>query len=451
MRAWLLAAASGIVGLTGGCTTSAMAQDASLDASYGSVSLDSGFSEDPYEISLNAGGSIDASSLGGGCAGQIADAPDFELTYSAGDLPLYISVDSDADTTLVVNLPDGSWSCDDDSAESLNPGLMYSSPLDGVYDIWVGNFSGSDIPDATLQISELGFGGSDSGGFGDDVGVNPDGEPYYGSVSLVAGFSEDPHSIHVAAGGSNDAASLDSACLGNIGSRPDFNLDYDAGGFPLYISAASDSDLTLVVRQPNGDYICDDDGADEPLDPGITWTKPQSGTYNIWVGDYDGDETPDATLHISETGYHSTQLDDSSSGETIDWSQAPTYGDVTLNSGFAPDPHSVSVTPGGDIEARTVDDSCVGQVASAPDFDLTYTPGGYPLYIYVESDEDTTLVINTPSGDWICDDDSSAGVNPGVGFKAPEEGLYDIWVGTYGGGVSGSATLNISETTFPQD
>ena len=65
--------------------------------------------------------------------------------------------------------------------------------------------------------------------------------------------------------------------------------------------------------------------------------------------------------------------------------------------------------------------------------------------------KDTTLVINTPSGEWICDDDSSTGVNPGVGFKAPEEGLYDIWVGRYEGGASGTATLNISEATFPQD
>lgn len=443
MRSWLLATAGAATGLLG-----ASAQDVSLDAAYGSVSLDGGFSGDPYEVSLAAGGANDASGLASGCVGMIADAPDFELTYSPSSLPLFLSVSSNADTTLVVNMPDGSWACDDDSAEGLNPGLEWDTPPSGVYDIWVGAFSGSDTPAATLQISELGYGGADDiyGG----SGINPDGDPTYGEVSLQSGFADDPHSVYVSAGGVNDASSLGGDCRGSIASRPDYNLYYTSGSFPLYISATSDSDLTLVVRTPDGSWACDDDGADEPLDPGLTWTKPQSGLYNIWVGDYSGDGTPASTLHISETGYHSTRVAGSGGG-AIDFSAAAAYGEVTLTAGFTPDPHTVNVTPGGSLEARSVDDSCAGHVASAPDYKLHYTSGAFPLYIYAESGEDTTILVNTPSGDWICDDDSGEGLNPGVGIKSPESGRYDIWVGRYGDGVSGSATLNISETTFPQD
>lgn len=134
----------------------AAAQDYSLSPSYGSVSLGGGFSPDPYTVSLQSGGSIDASSrIGGSCRGYIANAPDFRLNFSAGSLPLILSVASGADTTLVVNAPNGQWYCDDDGGEGLNPSLRFGSPMSGQYDIWVGTYGGSSLQNATLHISEL--------------------------------------------------------------------------------------------------------------------------------------------------------------------------------------------------------------------------------------------------------------------------------------------------------
>jgi hypothetical protein len=445
MRSLVVAAAGAALGLSG-----AWAQDPGGDPYYGSVTLEGGFTEDPYTVSIAAGGSVDSSGLGGGCVGMVGDPPDFDLYYTPGGLPLYISAVSDSDVSLVVNLPDGTWACDDDSGGNLNPLLQFDNPQSGLYDIWVGRVGGSgDMPNATLYISELsgGVGGSASlGGTGIEIG----GTPYFGSVTLASGFAEDPYSVGITAGGSNDASTLGAGCVGMIGGPPDFNLSYSSGSYPLYLSATSDADLTLVVNTPDGGWACDDDGADSPLDPGLMWSKPASGLYNVWVGHYGGGDTPQATLHISETGYHTTRVGGGSGG-AIDAAAAPTYGDVRLVAGFVPDPHTLTVTPGGTIDARTVNDACVGQVASAPDIDLYYTAGAFPLYIFVESSEDTTLVVNTPDGQWICDDDAGVGVNPGLGFKAPASGLYDVWVGRYGGGVSGSATLNISETTFPTD
>jgi hypothetical protein len=233
-----------------------------------------------------------------------------------------------------------------------------------------------------------------------------------------------------------------------VGGPPDFNLEYTAGGLPLYLSASSGDDLTLLVNSPDGSWYCDDDSGAGPLDPGLSWVKPQSGTYNIWVGRLSTSDLVDATLHISEVSYHATGSGSGSSG--IDLTAAPVYGDVTLSSGFTPDPYTLSLTPGGSNDASTVDATCTGQVGSAPDVDLYYTSGNLPLYIYVQSGDDTTLVINTPDGDWICDDDAGAGLNPGVSFKAPESGRYDIWVGRFGD-AGGSATLNISEVQFPRD
>lgn len=135
----------------------AQAQDWSLNPSYGSVSLVSGFSPDPYLISLQSGGSINASrSIGGSCRGYVANAPDFRLQYRAGNvLPLIISVASNADTTLVINAPDGRWYCDDDGGQGLNPSLRWNAPMSGQYDIYVGTYGNASYQNATLSISEL--------------------------------------------------------------------------------------------------------------------------------------------------------------------------------------------------------------------------------------------------------------------------------------------------------
>ena len=439
MRRHLLAVAATLA------SAGALAQNTTATPNYGSASLAGGFSGDPYTVDLTAGGPIDASSLGSACAGEISNAPDFELTFSPGTLPLYLSAASDRDVSLIINMPDGSWRCDDDSAGNLNPGLTLDSPDSGVYDIWVGDLSGAS-PAATLYISELGYQGSSSDTTSSAIDLSAD--PYYGSVTLASGFSEDPYSVSLSAGGANAASSAASGCAGMVGGPPDFNLEYTAGSLPLYLSASSSDDLTLLVNTPDGSWYCDDDSGAGPLDPGLSWVKPQSGTYNIWVGRLSTSELVEATLHISEISFHTTSTGGGSSG--IDLSASPVYGDVTLSSGFTPDPYTLSLTPGGSNDASTVDATCAGQVGSAPDVDLYYTSGNLPLYIYVESSDDTTLVINTPDGEWICDDDAGIGLNPGVAFKGPGSGRYDIWVGRFGD-AAGSATLNISEVEFPRD
>ena len=135
---------------------SAAAQDWRLPANYGAVTLYAGFTPDPFAVNVTAGGTIDAaSSVSSSCRGWISAAPDFELTYSAGSLPLAISVNSNADTTLVINGPDGRWYCDDDGgANGLNPSLRWDSPPSGTYDIWVGSYNGQPAA-AVLGISEL--------------------------------------------------------------------------------------------------------------------------------------------------------------------------------------------------------------------------------------------------------------------------------------------------------
>ena len=136
----------------------ASAQDFTLSPAFGQANLSAGFSPDPYTVNMTAGGNIDASAaFGGSCAGMIANAPDFRLNYQAGGFSLYLGAVSSTDTTIVVNAPDGSWYCDDDSGGNLDPLLTFSNPMSGRYDIWIGTYgSGSDLAQATIRISELG-------------------------------------------------------------------------------------------------------------------------------------------------------------------------------------------------------------------------------------------------------------------------------------------------------
>jgi hypothetical protein len=127
-------------------STAAIAQDYSLNPTYGTHSLNAGFLPDPAELQITAGGSLDASSVG--CAGAIANAPDARLMWGGGSMT--IGANSNSDTTLVINAPDGQWYCSDD-VNGLNPALSFSAA--GQYDVWVGVYAGSTAP-ATLYVTE---------------------------------------------------------------------------------------------------------------------------------------------------------------------------------------------------------------------------------------------------------------------------------------------------------
>jgi hypothetical protein len=149
----ILAAGAAVLAVA---ASSAVAQNYNLNPTYGTAALNAGFTPDPYVVNVQSGGNIDASNLSSSCRGFIADAPDVRLNYGSGSYPLIISVNSSADTTLVVNAPDGTWYCDDDGGNrGLNPAIRFSSPQGGQYDIWIGTYGSATLQPAQLVISEL--------------------------------------------------------------------------------------------------------------------------------------------------------------------------------------------------------------------------------------------------------------------------------------------------------
>lgn len=93
-----------------------------------------------YQTPLIAGGPVNLTS----CQsipgiGYLAEAPDLSVEYDGqGDRRLLdIRVQSDCDTTLLVNLPDEQYIYSDDEDE-LNPVIRIAAAETGLYDIWVG-------------------------------------------------------------------------------------------------------------------------------------------------------------------------------------------------------------------------------------------------------------------------------------------------------------------------
>ena len=150
----LLAASAALAVAAAG---TAIAQNVSLNPNYGTVNLTAGFAPDPNVINVRSGGSLNAETLSPTCKGFISNAPDVRLNYTAGtSLPLIISANASADTTLVVNGPNGSWYCDDDSGEQgMNPMVRFATPASGQYDIWIGTYASATLQPAQLHISEL--------------------------------------------------------------------------------------------------------------------------------------------------------------------------------------------------------------------------------------------------------------------------------------------------------
>lgn len=133
---------------------------------------------------------------------------------------------------------------------------------------------------------------------------------------------------------------------------------------------------------------------------------------------------------------------------TLNYSLPPTFGSTSLTSGFVPDPFSVGVTAGGPASADTAGSGCYGYTTSAPTFSVNYTSGSFPtLRFYFTGSGDTTLIINTPGGNYVCVDDSFGTLNPTIDFNSPSSGRYDVWVASYAQGTSIGGTLFVTENT----
>lgn len=122
----------------------------------------------------------------------------------------------------------------------------------------------------------------------------------------------------------------------------------------------------------------------------------------------------------------------------------PSDGQADLEGGFS-GAHEVSLVAGGPVDAFEVFEECAGTISDAPNYTVTYT--GNDLRIGVRSEQDTTLVVQAPNGEWLCNDDFD-GYNPFL-YEGYGAGEYKVWVGTYEEDSDYRATLYFTESPSP--
>jgi hypothetical protein len=117
---------------------------------FGSASLESGFSPDPYRAEAEAGGSVDTADFSPAC-GYTSFHPVFALDWQASDtepfLRLFFTPDDDIDTTLLVHTPGDEWLCEENAA------LDLPSASSGEYAIWLGTREKGTLVEGRLSIT----------------------------------------------------------------------------------------------------------------------------------------------------------------------------------------------------------------------------------------------------------------------------------------------------------
>jgi hypothetical protein len=109
-----------------------------------------------------------------------------------------------------------------------------------------------------------------------------------------------------------------------------------------------------------------------------------------------------------------------------------------------PDPMIVSGTAGGPVQASTLGIDCRGTVGLTPNHTFTLTGPFSTLRFSVNSTQDTTMAVRSPTGQVFCNDDTN-GLNPEIVNSFPA-GDVQVYVGVYGGGMGMPYTLDVSQT-----
>lgn len=126
-----------------------------LEPIHGSTTLASGFAPDPFSVEVTAGGTVNAEYVGADCHGYPTAEPSFSVTYEAGSATLLrFYVDGPGDTAMIINAPNGTFVCGDDSFGTRSPTIDFEPPEAGRYDVWVGPFEFDQRLDTTLKVTE---------------------------------------------------------------------------------------------------------------------------------------------------------------------------------------------------------------------------------------------------------------------------------------------------------
>ncbi len=271
----------------------------------------------------------------------------------------------------------------------------------------------------------------------------------YVTLDIQADNPLDPFIVSVNGGGSLDASALGGDCRGYVNIQPVARINWQGEAEMSRVFFYSDHDPTLIVQSPDGEFHCNDDANVLLLDPSITFQNPEPGVYNIWVGSYYPDQLIPGVLVVTtreDVRVETFTLDGLiKRGPIAAVTEAPggravqELVDAITNQKkdvktLKPDKAiTTRVTANGDIPAFEFDiegQICNGFIKGTPDLAFDWKGDADQLNVFFEGDGDSTLLVVTPEGRVLCNDDASAeNMNPLVTLDSPETGRYAVFVG----------------------
>lgn len=121
---------------------------------YLTVDLGGGFALDPFFVSVNGGGPVDASTFDDACMGWVSERPVVQLNWSGTAAFAEAFIYSDHNPSLVIEAPDGSFICNDNTNDMLlDPTIEVANPVTGTYNIWIGNIDNQGLIPTVLVLT----------------------------------------------------------------------------------------------------------------------------------------------------------------------------------------------------------------------------------------------------------------------------------------------------------
>lgn len=290
----------------------AVARDAG--AALFTIDLAAGFPLDPTFLSVNAGGEIDVSGLGGKCTGWISRQPVVTVYWTGQADAVKAFYVSDSDPTLVVVTPDGRALCNDNAnPQLLDPVIAIDDPITGTYKIWVGSADPRQLIPGVLVLTtkpEVNLGTFDLGALIKrpllpEALPEPPTDPTTAAITKTVdapmakvavpevGPDSAPVTATVTAEGTfpafTVAALKDLGCAGLLPATPSFVFRWSGQADVLRVFFEGDADSTLVVLGAKGNVLaCNDDAlAGETIHPLVDIENPPEGLYGVFVGRLD--------------------------------------------------------------------------------------------------------------------------------------------------------------------
>jgi hypothetical protein len=294
--------------------------DPAADTTRATVDMRAGFILDPYLLPVIGAGDVAASEALEGCNGFVGANPNVVVNWTGDAERLAFFGYSDSDPVLVVQLPDGSFVCNDDAGlNTVDPLVVIENPAEGAYQIHFGT--------AHAGQPALGFLGVTSIDMDDAMLADLDLRPMltrrerpqpqplprldpstllvsrpgiFGAVALQPGF--EPISKFAAGGGDIPAFSFEDGqltCAGFLSLIPSYTFSWTDDEATVRVFFEGREDSALAVITPDNQVLCNMDAAKGNLNPALDVPTSLVGRYKVYIASMTPDDVVVGRLTVT--------------------------------------------------------------------------------------------------------------------------------------------------------